>query len=79
MQNALKDIFRTLFETMLKDELNHRLDYDSNNKGEKKHHTEEIDTEKTVTPVLVKLKLLPRVIIIGHSSHNLFQSVKKTF
>lgn len=35
MQNALKDIFGPMFESMLKGELNHHLGYDSNDKGEK--------------------------------------------
>jgi len=35
MQNALKDIFGPMFETMLKGELTHHLGYDSNDKGEK--------------------------------------------
>src|SRR5690625_5208003 len=35
MQNALKDIFGPMFETMLKGELNHHLGYDSNNKDKK--------------------------------------------
>ena len=35
MQNALKDIFGPMFETMLKGEMNNHLGYDSNDKGEK--------------------------------------------
>uniref|UniRef100_UPI0006A7AB4B IS256 family transposase n=1 Tax=Ornithinibacillus contaminans TaxID=694055 RepID=UPI0006A7AB4B len=35
MQNALKDIFGPMFESMLKGEMNHHLGYDSNDKGEK--------------------------------------------
>ena len=35
MQNALKDIFGPMFESMLKGEMNHHLGYDSNNKEEK--------------------------------------------
>ncbi|MED3647655.1 IS256 family transposase [Halalkalibacterium halodurans] len=35
MQNALKDIFGPMFETMLKGEMNHHLGYNSNDKGEK--------------------------------------------
>jgi transposase-like protein len=36
MQNALKDIFGPMFESMLKGEMNHHLGYESNNKEEKK-------------------------------------------
>lgn len=35
MQNALKDIFGPMFESMLKGEMNHHLGYDSNDKAEK--------------------------------------------
>ena len=35
MQNALKDIFGPMFESMLKGEMNHHLGYNSNDKGEK--------------------------------------------
>src|SRR5690625_7283327 len=35
MQNALREIFGPMFETMLKGELNHHLGYESNNKEEK--------------------------------------------
>lgn len=35
MQNALKDIFGPMFETMLKGELNHHLGYETNDKDEK--------------------------------------------
>ncbi|GEN47206.1 IS256 family transposase [Alkalibacillus haloalkaliphilus] len=35
MQNALKDIFGPMFESMLQGEMNHHLGYESNNKGEK--------------------------------------------
>ncbi len=35
MQNALKDIFGPMFESMLKGEMNYHLGYDSNDKGEK--------------------------------------------
>src|SRR5690606_37387101 len=35
MQNALKDIFGPMFESMLKGEMNHHLGYKSNDKGEK--------------------------------------------
>ena len=35
MQNALKDIFGPMFETMLKGEMNHHLGYETNNKEEK--------------------------------------------
>ncbi|UOQ48656.1 IS256 family transposase [Gracilibacillus caseinilyticus] len=35
MQNALKDIFGPMFETMLKDEMDHHLGYSSNEKGQK--------------------------------------------
>jgi putative transposase len=35
MQNALKDIFGPMFESMLKGEMNHHLGYESNDKGEK--------------------------------------------
>ncbi|WP_405103929.1 IS256 family transposase [Oceanobacillus sp. FSL H7-0719] len=35
MQNALKDIFGPMFETMLKGEMNHHLGYEANNKEEK--------------------------------------------
>src|SRR5690625_373462 len=35
MQNALKDIFGPMFESMLVGELNHHLGYNSNDKGEK--------------------------------------------
>jgi transposase-like protein len=35
MQNALKDIFGPMFETMLKGEMNHHLGYESNDKAEK--------------------------------------------
>ncbi|WP_096271454.1 IS256 family transposase [Paucisalibacillus globulus] len=35
MQNALKDIFGPMFETMLKGEMNHHLGFNSNDKGEK--------------------------------------------
>src|SRR5690625_3330576 len=35
MQNALREIFGPMFETMLKGELNHYLGYESNNKEEK--------------------------------------------
>lgn len=35
MQEALKDIFGPLFETMLKGEMNHHLGYDSNSKDAK--------------------------------------------
>ena len=35
MQNALKDIFGPMFESMLKDEMNHHLGYESNDKTEK--------------------------------------------
>lgn len=35
MQNALKDIFGPMFETMLKGEMSHHLGYQSNDKGEK--------------------------------------------
>ncbi|MDN6160807.1 MAG: IS256 family transposase [Staphylococcus equorum] len=35
MQDALKDIFGPMFETMLKGEMNHHLGYESNNKQEK--------------------------------------------
>ncbi|WP_220095190.1 IS256 family transposase [Bacillus sp. 03113] len=36
MQNALKDIFGPMFESMLKGEMNHHIGYESNNKDEKK-------------------------------------------
>lgn len=36
MQNALKDIFGPMFESMLKGEMNRHLGYESNNKDEKK-------------------------------------------
>ncbi|GAB2550885.1 transposase-like protein [Gracilibacillus alcaliphilus] len=32
MQNALKDIFGPMFESMLKGEMNHHLGYESNDK-----------------------------------------------
>ncbi|WP_369017105.1 IS256-like element ISBsu2 family transposase, partial [Bacillus subtilis] len=35
MQEALKDIFGPMFESMLKGEMNHHLGYESNDKGEK--------------------------------------------
>ncbi|WP_100012365.1 IS256 family transposase [Lentibacillus sediminis] len=35
MQNALRDIFGPMFETMLKGEMNHHLGYESNDKNEK--------------------------------------------
>ncbi|MBP2079458.1 IS256 family transposase [Oceanobacillus polygoni] len=35
MQNALKDIFGPMFESMLKGEMNHHLGYEANDKGEK--------------------------------------------
>lgn len=35
MQNALKDIFGPMFETMLKGEMNHHLGYETNDKDEK--------------------------------------------
>ncbi|SFB15591.1 Transposase, Mutator family [Lentibacillus halodurans] len=35
MQNALKDIFGPMFESMLKGEMNHHLGYESNDKAEK--------------------------------------------
>ncbi|WP_425445461.1 hypothetical protein [Virgibacillus ndiopensis] len=35
MQNALKDIFGPMFETMLKGEMNNHLGYESNDKDEK--------------------------------------------
>src|SRR5699024_9511753 len=35
MQNALKDIFGPMFESMLKGEMNHHLGYESNDKTEK--------------------------------------------
>jgi hypothetical protein len=36
MQNALKDIFGLMFESMLKGEMNHHLGYESNDKGPKR-------------------------------------------
>src|SRR5690625_5010018 len=35
MQNALRDIFGPMFETMLQGEMNHHLGYKSNDKGKK--------------------------------------------
>ena len=35
MQEALKDIFGPMFESMQKGEMNHHLGYESNDKGEK--------------------------------------------
>lgn len=35
MQNALKEIFGPMFESMLKGEMNHHLGYESNDKKEK--------------------------------------------
>lgn len=36
MNNTLKDLFEPMFEAMLKNEMNHHLGYDSNDKGLKK-------------------------------------------
>ena len=36
MNNALKDLFGPMFETMLQGEMNHHLGYGSNDKGPKK-------------------------------------------
>ena len=46
MQEALKDIFGPMFESMLKGEMNHHLGYESNDKGEKKQEIEEMDMAK---------------------------------
>ncbi len=35
IQNALNEIFRPMFESMLKGEMNHHLGYESNDKTEK--------------------------------------------
>lgn len=42
MQNALKDIFGPMFESMLKVEMNHHLGYEPNDKREKKQAIEEM-------------------------------------
>lgn len=42
MNNALKDLFGPLFESMLQGEMNNHLGYSSNDKGPKKMKTEEM-------------------------------------
>ena len=42
MNNALKDLFGPLFESMLQGEMNNHLGYSSNDKGPKKMKIEEM-------------------------------------
>ncbi len=42
MNNALKDLFGPLFESMLQGEMNNHLGYSSNDKGHKKMKIEEM-------------------------------------
>ena len=46
MNDALKDLFGPLFESMLQGEMNNHLGYESNNKDPRKQITEEMDILK---------------------------------
>jgi putative transposase len=46
MQEALKDIFGPMFESMLKGEMNHHLGYETNSKEKKIHQTDVMDMER---------------------------------
>ena len=57
MNDALKDLFGPLFESMLQGEMNNHLGYESNYKGAKKTKTEEMVIQrKLLKHPKVKLK-----------------------
>lgn len=64
MQNALKDIFGSMFESMLKGEMTHHLGYESNDKTDKETENKSNDYEKKpLKQVLVKWTLRCQAIV----------------
>lgn len=80
MQNALKDIFGPMFETMLQGEMNSHLGYESNDHGAK-------STTTAVTATLTKrlrqapVKLTSRCLVTEIPALNLSlcQSVRRVY
>ena len=78
MNDALKDLFGPLFESMLQGEMNNHLGYESNDKGIKQTENRRNGyTKKTLIHHMVKWRLNHLEIVMDHLNQYWYLNVKK--